>query len=191
MYELDHRIINRPIPVRWGGWETDTYRLMEDGWVLSAYQDVHYNKMQLAMKHPKLNVQGISMLADFDYEALLNGHTFTVPFFLKFKSFAEQVHVHTAGNISVNEFRPIDARPTYEAKHSISRLEDLANFPEIVPEVPENAIHLKEANMAQILEMALQRQEPEQERIREELLQQRDLQKMRQGQLHTELRLVA
>jgi hypothetical protein len=47
-------------PVRWGPWETDTYRLQAMGWELAVSHRDYGDTMQLAMHHRGLRLIGVS-----------------------------------------------------------------------------------------------------------------------------------
>ena len=189
MLSQNTRFVNRPIKLWWGGWETDTFKLGQEGWQISAEQDIYRRKMRIAINHPKLQVQSITEMEDFMYEQFLHNDMYrgiTLPVMLRFKTMASEIYVdtiETGTSMSAVDFRP------QMIENKVRSLGDIANFQTIV-EVPKNEIYLKEANINQILEMALQKQEPEQERIRQQILRDQELKNLRMGTLHTELRLV-
>ena len=187
----ESRLINRPIKLWWGGWETDTFKLGSEGWQISAEQDVARRKIRIAINHPEACVQGITEMEDFAYEQLMRNDMFsgiTIPVMLRFQTMSREIYVNTMGS-SEFSMSPVDFRPQI-IENRICSLQDYANFQTIV-EVPKTEVYLSEANLNQILEMALQKQEPEQERIRQEILRREEIRNLRLGTLHTELRLVA
>lgn len=185
------RIINNPIKLYWAGWETDTLSLHREGWQISAEQDLMRNTMRIAINHPKAEIKGMTEVNDFDYRRILDMglsgpvlHTV-----LSFSTLGKNVFVRGVGVSNNFDFHAIDPRPKY-VEEEIRELKDFANF-ETVFEVPKHEVYLHEANLQQILDVALQKQEPEQERIRQEMLRNEELKQYRRGKLHTELRLVA
>ncbi len=184
---IDMRLLNRPVQLHWAGWVTDTFRLGQAGWQISAEQDVQYNCMRIAINHPKAQVQGISNIEEFLFRDMMNDKCHSsLPTMLRFEDMSRQIHINT---IRDTEAFPIDFRPLM-IEQEIKSLNDFANFATIVEE-PKNEIYLREASINQILEMALQQQEPEQERIRQEMIREQELRSLRMGTLHTELRLIA
>ena len=51
---------SRPIELHWAGWSTDTLRLQTAGWQLSAHQNFADESMQIAIRHPRHEVEGIT-----------------------------------------------------------------------------------------------------------------------------------
>lgn len=111
-----------------------------------------------------------------------------LPVQLRFETMPNQIYINSMKGRDVG-FEPIDFRPQM-VEQEIKSLNDLAHFATIAEEA-KHEVYLHEANIDQILEMALQRQEPEQDRIRQEMLRNQELRSLRMGTLHTELRLVA
>lgn len=62
------RVFNRPVPVYWAGFESDTYRLEREGWSFDAEQDVRRQTIRLAMHHSGCQMTGITEIADWHYE---------------------------------------------------------------------------------------------------------------------------
>lgn len=183
------RFLNQPIRLLWAGWETDTLQLGRAGWQISAEQDVQYNRMRIAINHPEAKVQGISTVEEFLFRDMMEGRCRPMlPVQLRFEIMSHQIYVNSMRDREVS-FQAVDFRPQM-MEQEIKSLSDFAHFSTIAEEA-KHEIYLHEANIDQILEMALQRQAPEQERIRQEMLRQQELKNLRMGTLHTELRLVA
>ncbi len=182
-----HRMLNKPVKLHWAGWETDTYRLGAEGWQISVEQDVLSNTMRIAINHPKAQIQGITQIEDFLFREMMDGFANPIiPTLLRFEVMGRQIYVNQMRSPDVS-FAPVDFRPTM-VENVIHSLDDFCNFAKL--EIPKHEIFLHEANINQILEMALVRQEPDQERIRQEVMRTKELKEMRMGKLHTELRLV-
>lgn len=185
--------MNQPVRLCWAGWETDTFKLQNAGWQISAEQDFHYNGIRIAINHPKADVQGITLIENFDYREVIDGNNLRhaiLPVMLRFEIMGKTIHIKQMNSPDVR-FGPIDATPHLMTDYKIHSLEDLAHFQSVGYEKARHEVFLHEANINQILEMALQRQEPEQDRIRKEMLQRKEIDRMKRGRLHTELRLVA
>lgn len=185
---MHRRFLNQPIKLRWAGWETDTYALGAQGWQISAEQDVILNRIRIAINHPEAQIQGITEMEQFLFRDIMEGRLSpALPTMLNFKTLSHQIYVNTMGHDV--DFSAVDFRPQI-AEQEVKSLQDFAHFSTIA-EVPKNEVYLHEANINQILEMALKRQEPEQEQIRQEMIKREELRNYRRGTLHTELRLVA
>lgn len=184
-------IMNQPIKICWAGWETDTFRLSKEGWEISAEQMSMHHEIRLAINHPKLRVQGITHIAEWVFEDILrNSRHAIIPTSLIMQSMDQVLYVQTMGRTNSFDFHPIDANPTY-IERMISPLSEIAHFQRLEREVPRHEIFLHEANINQILEMALKIQEPDQERIRKDLIHRKNMESLRMGKLHTELRIAA
>lgn len=187
---MNYRELNRPIRLEWAGWQTDTFRLGQMGWQISAEQDIQYNQIRLAINHPKMEVQGLTMVDTFYFRDISEGRVnSSLPVMLQFEIMGKQIYLKNMQDANV-AMHPVDWRPQI-TEMNIQSLSDFANFSTAGIEMPKHEVYLHEANIDQILEMALVKQEPDQERIRQEMLRGQELRQMRMGTLHTELRLVA
>lgn len=192
---FDYRIFNQPIGLEWAGWRTNTLELGDCGWEISVDQDIRRDTMQIAINHPKLNMQGLTEITRFYYEQMMRNRGFSGdynPTALVLNSFAREVQFRNIAGSPQRKFIPIDHRQIFEEKYQIKSLNDLAHFQ---TRKPKHEIYLKEPSIHEILEMALSKQEPEQARIRQEMLKRDEIREYQQSiapsQLHTELRLVA
>ena len=183
MYKYEGpRFKNRPVKVFWAGWESDTYRLGSQGWEISAEQDIMSMNMRLAIRHPKMDIVGITDIESYAYESLMRDMSpIALPTMLQFRTLGRQIMINTMGG-SGFDFTPVDFRPQY-LDSKIERLEDFANFTPI--EIPTEQVYLREANMAEILKVAAERQESINGNMRK-----LNLDGVKIRNLHTELRIV-
>lgn len=163
------RILSRPLRVRWAGWETNTFQLQKCGWKLSAYQDIQGSRIQMALQHSGLRIEGITEALNYRYEQALDmrERAYVDSIVLNVQQMlGEQVMVHNIGEMSPL-WSPIDAEPRYtEAR--ITRLEDFAHF--AGPLIRTNEIIVPEESVPELLERILKMQQPARtERIRDEL----------------------
>jgi len=181
------RIHNKPVKLYWAGWETDTFKLGNEGWQISAEQDGYNQQIRIAINHPKAGVQGISRFGHYPFQEMMSNYNYVpeIPTMLRFDQLSREIFINTVERDI--GFHPVDYRPRY-VESRITSLNDYANFASI--ETAKNEIYLHEANINQILEMALNKQQPEQERIRKEMLKRQEIREMKMGRLHTELQLV-
>ena len=111
------------------------------------------------------------------------------------------IHVHMAQNIHLQvmhmpEFMPVDARINYRQDDHMYRSRDVYDImtaPYFQPIHADNShdIWLREATMKEVLDVALSKQEPEQERIRKEMIKRQKLAEMKGGQEKARLILMA
>lgn len=163
------RILSRPLRVHWAGWETTTFQLQKCGWKLSAHQDVHGSRLQMAFRHDGVGIEGITQSLSYEFEraldmrerAYVDGMVLQVSVML-----GEHVMVRQAGDISAL-WSAIDAEPRY-TEERITRLEDFAHFAGSL--IRTNEIIIPEESVPELLEKILKLQKPARiERIKEEL----------------------
>ncbi|MCP3924888.1 MAG: hypothetical protein GY714_20100 [Desulfobacterales bacterium] len=181
-----HKILSQPLKIYWAGWETDTFKLQSEGWDISAQQNIKTSSMRLALRYKKASIQGLTSHIDFDYfrhnPEELRRICFTC-------QLASNFIIQEQPERAAYDFQPIDARPVYTT-YNMKNLEDFAHFKTVDYNTKE--VFLKQANMSEILEMALQKQEPNQEKIRQQLIHREKMESIkRDSQLKAELRLVA
>ena len=175
---------NAPLDIYWAGWKTNSYELYQNGWELSANQDVPRGTMQIAIQHKQFNLQGITNLRDFTYMERNPSMPFPVQFF-DLQALGGEILVQASDHkIS---FSPISGIPTWK-EVNYHRLEDIVHFHR--PEEPKKEIYLHEASMDQILQMALDKQAPVQAEIRANA-RKRAQREANVGRLYAGLRLVA
>lgn len=190
------RLLSDPIELYFCGWKSDTYTLQDNGWEISVKEDFQCRRMALALRHKASGLRGLSDTLDWDFYRFRmsrdpryskNGVRERYPIF-NCRLASDIIIQHKDIGPDIVEFNPIDARPMF-ASSVINSLDDLSHFRKI--EVPGNEIFLKNASMQEIMEMALSRQEPAQERIRKQMVRDEELQVMRNSKLKANLRLVS
>jgi hypothetical protein len=154
--------------LQWAGWETNTLRLQQAGWKLSAEQDFYSQRMRIAMKHDSMNLLAMTPSFDFHYEEAARDplrylERFPIPVV---RAMGSAVMVHEAGSIDWM-FKDIDAQPTFTT-NKITKLEDLAHF--AAPLVRCNEVIIPEESVPDLLERILKLQQPARtERLKEEM----------------------
>jgi hypothetical protein len=152
------RLLSRPVKVRWAGWETDTYRLQQNGWQLSAEQDVCYNRMRLVMRHEQIGMIGQTNDLDWDFQRALHA----VPFedgpeaFFQMRHMGRSILIQSHGPMDFSGFQPIDAKPSWTTS-PVRELEDLVHFS--APLVRTKALILPEKTVDSLLAEILEMQE--------------------------------
>ena len=163
--ELNARILSRPLKVEWAGWETNTYRLQQAGWKLSAEQDVFQNRMRLAMQHERMNLYAMSRMTEFEYERYAMDRSFDFPMIVM-QAMGREVFIQEHGRIDWG-FNAIDAKPCITDR-KISRIEDLAHF--AAPLVRCNEVIIPEESVPELMQKILKLQQPARtERIKEQM----------------------
>jgi len=189
-------ILSQPLSLHWMGWESTTFKLQNNGWELSASQDVEQNRMAIAFRHKQMQCRGMSDYMDFDYFSRLGNNLYSVsstdqtyPMFGCRLASDLIIQIQDVNINNTCDFNPIDARPMYRTQNMRSHsLDDIAHFRKL--EKTDNEIYLEPASMDDILNMALERQAPRQEEIRKKMIHRQELEVMRSSQLKAHLRLV-
>jgi len=185
------RILSQPLRLFWRGWESNTFALQRSGWEISAAEDYERQMMGIAFRHKEGGMRGISDYIDYDFFHSRQRSRYDsvdtdeqTPMFGCNMASDLIIHIRHI-NMAKQNFNPIDARPAYS---SDMHLDDFAHFQKI--DVNTKEIFLKQASMKDILNMALQKQEPRQEQIRKEMIHRKEMNIMRDSKLKAHLRLV-
>lgn len=165
----DERILSRPVRLHWAGWETDTVRLQQNGWQLSAEQDVYRNEMRLAIKHESARVYGISSRVPWEYMAELQ-HFQGVPTLpMQYMAARAEIIHHETGPLA---FAPIDAMPQIATARRV-HMDDFAHF--AAPLARTQQIIIPDEDVTALMDRILKLQDPARmERIREEVRRSND-----------------
>lgn len=149
------RLLGRPITLHWAGWETNTARLQEAGWQISAHQDHYRDALQLALRSPHGDAHGVSARMDYqyfesgrmlDYQPQLHAHL----------TMGRDVHFNIVGQPI--PFEAVDAMPQY-VSHRRQSLSDLNYF--AAPLVRTRPIVVPEESVAELMERILKMQQPD------------------------------
>lgn len=152
-------LLSVPLKLHWAGWETNTYRLQQAGWSLSAEQDFYRGGMRLGLRHEGAHMYGITDMVDFDYHHSLNAweHQEYLKHISLKARLASNFHVQIIEPLSEVGFRPIDAVPQL-TRHEVKSLDDLMHF--ATPLARTQEIILPEEDVGKMLERILELQQP-------------------------------
>lgn len=165
-----------PIGVEFLGFRSDTYILQRHGWQI-AEEEHHYNRSwHIAIKHPENGLCGLSERPiKINYERQVDFNYHTVHF-----------HLAIAGVINITEnysghhrFIPVDATPSYEV-HDFNA-SNVYNMSYFRPIDEGKEIFLKQASVEEIMQIALDKQEPEAAAIRARRKQEQERENYRRG----------
>lgn len=166
---LQRKLVSRPLRLHWAGWETDTYRLQQGGWQLSADQDVAARRMRLMMQHSAMRMQALTDRIEFDYWQARDDWGYADRVVFPCRAIGSTVHVQMAG--SLPDFRAIDAAPQW--REASGSLDDLFHFAPTLVRTQE--IILPDESVPELMERILKLQQPGRtDRLREELRNQED-----------------
>ncbi len=155
----DPRILSRPVKLHWAGWETDTYRLQQAGWELSAEQNIASRSIRMVIRNEALGMIGQTLTTAWDYERMLDVGSLGVrddyeEKYLQLRHMGRQIVVHNHGPM---DFSPIDAQPQVTTSE-VRSLDDLVHFAK-APLVRTQALVLPEPEVDDLLRMILERQQ--------------------------------
>jgi hypothetical protein len=142
----DKYLASQPMRIHFAGWETDTYRLQQNGWQLSASQDPYNDSIQVAFQHAEYRMRGVTnrirrydMMDRYSYNQF-STHKDTIDV----AAFLASDFVSTRTNIlPMESFKPIDAEPQFmEMRQMMSQnmffAPNLARTQELI--VPEQSV---------------------------------------------------
>ena len=142
-------LASRPMRLHFAGWETDTYRLQQNGWQLSAVEHIYNDSMQIAFQHQEYRMRGITNMIRREYDMMMQNHMIDVPCHL-----ATDFISHAQSITSFDRFKPIDAEPQFmqmsqRMSENMVFAPNLARTQEII--VPDHSVD-------QLLDMMLNQQ---------------------------------
>ena len=152
-------LLSSPVKVRWAGWVSDTFALQNAGWELSAYQDPCYRAVELAMRHPRLKMYGVSNRVDNVHMERLGRATVLPELIMQYMS--SDLRVQTVSD-SIAKFRPVDATPQI-METEIRHIDDWGIFKTLAR---EKQIIVVPQSVPELLEIALKYQAPRQKELR-------------------------
>lgn len=156
---LSHRLLSRPLRVHWAGWESDTGRLQNAGWEISAEQIVKRDYMRLAIRHKLADLRGLSRPVQFPYhsgmDSLFNSDALD-GIRLDFNVMSHDIRIREIAETTFSRFAPVDANPQFVEFKGARSLDDLAHF---APLVPVNQLIIpEEKSVNDLLEEIIARQ---------------------------------
>ncbi|MDA3808623.1 MAG: hypothetical protein PF440_12015 [Thiomicrorhabdus sp.] len=156
-------MLREPIPVHFLGWESDTYTLQKHGWELAISKDEYAMQWRLLLRLPEQHLVGLSDVIQLDdvrgavYDRFFNGGLGMdkVAFRVEIAQRIDASH-HM---IQENYTQAIDAEPVVSSLEFT--MEDLFHGQYFRPLGGGKEIFLKKASVEEIMQIALDKQEPE------------------------------
>lgn len=182
------RIVSPSVELHWAGWVSTTDKLQRNGWQLAAHEEPLDGRYSLALKHPEIGCFGYAENILHDY--MQGMYEYRMAKMMEVRMRLERNFQFAGYSDMQSQFIPIDAMPRYEMVMDYQNLDEMNIFRKNNTKSKE--FYLEQASMDQILELALKKQAPTQDEIRERILREKDLANMRrQSDPIAELRLVA
>lgn len=163
-------MFGEPIRLHWCGWESDTRRLSQAGWDISAHQGFDERMLQLTVRYPRENypVYGMGTPIEYNYSDRFYHEFHRGP--LRQDRHMIQMEMQLAHQIQFRgyntpEFYPVDPEPSMLMEPEIRNIEDLAWF-RTLPDRREDLI-ITPPTMQELMQTILDKQAPDQKGIRE------------------------
>jgi len=166
-YGQNFRVVSPGIEVVWAGWRSSLYDLQCSGWQMAASEDPMGFGLIIYIHHPQIQgALGMGKLDRTSYREL------TMPGFREmFRmniNFDKEEIFRTVHQAELSN--AIDVTPRLEDMSVTTRTVSMKDFRIFQPIIDSPEIILKEASMDQILQLALEKQEPSQVEFREQTL---------------------
>lgn len=174
------RIVSPEMKVYWHGWQSDLATLQYHGWNISIEESIRERRYRVYIQHKNANCYGIGNIPEREImryyrpidvdDIYWNNHmhnSFANDISVQIE-IAQNIYLQNYNMPNFKDIQAIDAMPRYEVIENNMSLRDMRIFAPLEP--AEQEIFLAEPTMEEILQMALSRQEPRQEEIRQRIL---------------------
>jgi hypothetical protein len=165
------RVENRLVNILFAGWESNTYRLQQQGWQISVNEDPSSRFIQIALKHPQLSMYGLTEKVDYrrmeDIEAMQRHSGMCLQVIrMETNMMIDQPIMMLQEVVApgMRGFVPVDARPSVTMKEQ-THIDDFRIFR---PMAEHKQIIVPEQNVGELMAKIHELQTPEQDRIRED-----------------------
>ncbi len=135
----EQRILSRPVPVHWQGWETDTVRLQRAGWQLAVEFEPSRDMYSLIMNHKEMKLTAITSAIRIDHGLSMYDQRQSqfgqspapgvnhMPAFNVVKIAPSIENIRIQSNATWKNYQLIDAEPQL-SEMTIEKIEDLNIF---------------------------------------------------------------
>lgn len=169
---FERRILSRPFPVEWAGWESTTTRLQYGGWQIATQQNYVDQTYRFVLRHAQLDLVGY---VDWTYISpsvmSLWGDNKDLPI-IHVANVARNMFTHAplvVGDSPLTPWYRIDAQPQL-CTEPLKSLADLSVFAKLQPK--EILIPRADMSVVEHLEAIIKAQEPKQHELRQSILSQ-------------------
>ena len=154
-FDVFPRMLSRPHPVCWAGFQSDTRTLQQNGWEFSAHQDVANYEFGLMMKHSALGIHACTNLVDYRTTVAGMNHPHArMPFYIQWLT-DRSIKFHYEPPTWMWECKPADMQP--QVVHELRDIDDMNLFagcmartnevivdPHSVPDLMDRILELQE-----------------------------------------------
>jgi len=125
--DWERRILSKPIPVHWAGFESNTLKLQNAGWEFSAEQSMENLQSRILIRHQAYQMHGCSAFVATNFFGLQRGDEWDgIRFPIQWMT-SGGVQVHRIQD-NLSAFAAVDMQPQLQCQHEIKNIEDMALF---------------------------------------------------------------
>lgn len=195
-YHNPYRLLSPPIEFYWAGWRADSRRLAREGWEFTVEENHMDMSYYIALRHEAARIRGIS--AEIAHRTMMDRSRIEHS-----QKPIGPIPVQLASELMVDPgriFHPVDMLNTkWDSMDTLKTIDPVSIdmfFARQKPTPIDKQILLDDLSMQDVLKLALDKQRPIQERIRQDMMQRKRVKEMlEEGAMPTklaaELRLVA
>ncbi len=158
-----------PIRISWAGFDSDTFRLQNNGWTLAIedvfdhFLDIH--QIRFILRHEMLDLYCFTEVNEITAEILSSNEKHRHLFF-SIKVMGKNIHYTSIPQFNLSRIYEIDARPEL-IEMTPNNIKDLSIFKTLVK--PDNSLIVEPDQISSLLEKIVQCQSPRQAEIRERM----------------------
>jgi hypothetical protein len=172
-----------PIPVRWAGFESDTYTLGRAGWQIALNESLNTMELQLVMHHSHFGLSAVGRMRDsYAIRELMMGYgdMSRLPPFIIQACMAKDGRVQVMEPLNLADFHRVETVPMI--REWVGRFEDMPMFAELFAPIPEaQELIVDPSDVQAMLDLILKAQAPIRKEIRQrDARRERDAEPMRQ-----------
>jgi hypothetical protein len=191
-----HYLVSNPVDVFFAGFRSDTLSLQRFGWQFAVEEDVMSRRMRIFMKNPNFAVYGVGYHEDTHFlrtRSVMGSHGPVRDMPLIRMNIGSDFHIisNTEPFELQNRISPVNMEPAY---HTLNQYQVvLSKLPIFRPLPKEDTprIILEKASIQEILQIALEKQDPRQKEIRQRIMKDEEMRKYGiNSTLHTELHVM-
>ena len=157
--DWEQRILSKPMPVHWAGFESNTYRLQQAGWEFTADQSYERMGTRLMMRHQGFQMYGCTDHVDTDFFASRTSDKWRgIRFPIQWMTGGRVQVIHEVGGEGIiSAMQPVDMTPTL-ATAQARDIEDLNLFG--APLVRTNEVIIDPNSVPEMMDRILELQKP-------------------------------
>lgn len=159
------RILSRPFPVEWAGWETTTTRLCQCGWKIATQYEYGRDFYRFLFQHEQIDLMGY---ADWMFIEKSMESSYKLPcIHVEYVARTFRMSAPDVDRDYITNWHLIDGRTQFTCE-PIRKMEDFSVFAKLQPK--EILIPQADMSVVEQLEAIIRAQEPKQHELRQLIL---------------------